>query len=396
MKFNKTGSLMAAIIWATVALSPLQADERIQSWTLVYESALSDAQRLAVMNQIVEFQDRGFIPLMMDSLDRLFREKIEKGDSTEVKYRKSLAILLTRELGNQMAGEAITLLYGIYSDSKDPFVQSEAAISLGKLRASEYAPRLIRDLADLSLSPPQGSDGRNEEILAYGLVTSLGLMKDIAAYEALFTATISWYSQISKVKSAAQAVLLEMSEDPTEVIAKLVTVLGKYEHKKAALDLELRSSAPVANKNRVARITLQESIRTHETDVMQKTAKVQLALAALDALEEGKDASPETVPLLKEIVLNKFSEDLILAAYRTAGSNTSDESARFLADALFQLNQQQKNGVNGETQRLYIRQIIASMVRQKNALTKEALKQAEFANHDSQVVREVKAALQAY
>lgn len=377
---------------------PVCADsERVQSWTLVYETALSDAQKLAVMSQIIDFRDRDFLPFMVKSLDRLEQENIEKGDSTQVQDKSTLAILLIRELGAQYATDAIPAMGKLYLYNKNVFVKSEAAISLGLLGAEEYLPAMLRELSGLNLAPPKdGTDSRNKEILAYGLVRALGNMKDMRAYAPLFLSTIAWYSPVSRVKSTAREMLQSLSGDPTVELMKIIPSLGDFGAREAALDLALESKALADKKNATARLVLSECIRAHVDDPMDKTNRAHLIMKCLKALEDGKDADPAGIDSFRIIIREAQSTDTMLSAYRTAGANSSDESARFLAENLIRFNDRQKSGLNTDDDRILIRQIVASMARQKNRLTRDALSQAEFASHDSQVVREIKAALQTY
>jgi len=360
----------------------------------MYQVSETDSQRLSIINKVVDFKDRAFAPLFVEALSGLYESRIEKGTPLEIRDRIDLAKLLVREIGNQRITEGEPLVKAVYLDVKEPFLKSEAAISLAKFGNQEMVPKLNRDLLDINLTPDPASS-RLQEVLAYGLISAFGLYKIPETYEAVFIASLSWYPRSSGIKQLAQSVLPLLSDDPKDFLANIIRGDRSYEYKLAALDAEKNSKAPKESKIFVAQTALSAGLEKHETDIMSKQGASNLRFNAITLLFDLQDASPESVPLLAKAIDYKYSADEQILAYRALGNNTSEESVKYLNSMLNFYNLRQQSALNTSADRVLIRQILASITKLANPLSKDVLTQAEVSNHDGQVVREIKLALQA-
>jgi HEAT repeat protein len=381
----KRMSLLLALV--ALACSYLSANEITAVWERIYRQSVSDEQRYAVMLKIMELKDKDFAPLISESLDKLFVSKIESADPSVTRTKIALAKLLVQELGNLRSADDAELVLNVYRDVKDPFLRSEAAVSLGKMRATDTVEILARDLSDLNLKPDQANP-RPKEILAYGLVQALDLMHSPAGFEPVFFASLGWYSGLSQVKESARAVLKTMIADPVPQLKQIIVKDADYGHKLMALDAAIGSTAPAESKNEIARIALDQGLNAHENDPQLKARLTDIRMRSIKMLVDNKDTAPATVALYRKILDNRESLfDEILVTYAALGKNASKDAVAVLVQRMDDFNNRQKSGKNTPDDRKLIMQILASIKETRSSEARPVLVEAQFSNHDGTVAR---------
>ncbi len=319
----------------------LFADEKTAVWERIYRNSVNDEMRYSVLLNIRELHDAQFGPLLTDALGELNSRRIEAGNSNEVEAKVRLATAIVQELGNLRETAASDQIFQTFRDTTQyPFLKAEAAMALGKIRATDYVPDLVRSLSDINLSPNRDK-ATAQEILAFGLVQALATMKSEAGFEPVFFASIGWYSGQRKVKETARDMLKILVDDPTDSLLKILPGQTKPSNKLKVLDAEDNSKASSARKALVALAALEDGVRASTTDVVELTQWSDLRKRALTMLVQGKDKTPAAAALFRlEYKAAALSRDTteILAVIQALGSNGTPESLSFLIELMSGFN----------------------------------------------------------
>ena len=390
IQFPARLAVLASLLCLTVG--SVFANEVTAVWERIYRQSVSDDQRYAVMLKIMELKNKDFAPLISESLEKLFTSKIESADITKTRTKIALAKLLIQELGNLRSADDAQLVGNVYLDVKDPFLKSDAAVALGKMRATDYAEKLSLDLTAINISPDQANPGP-KEILAYGLVQSLELMHSSIGFKPAFFASIGWYSNVRQVKDIARSAVKTMIEDPSPQLREIIVTDTDYSHKISALDATTDTNAPAASKNDIARIALGQGLNAHENDPQKKRQLAELRGKSIKILVANQDKAPETVSLYRRILEEKFSVDESLIAFVGLGRNASKDAVTLLIEKMTEYNERQKAKKNtSDDDRKIIMQIIQSLKDTKSPEAKNVLITATFSDHDGTVTRTAQAA----
>ncbi len=319
----------------------VHADEKSAVWERIYRNAVNDEMRYAVMLNIRELRDRQFGNLLIEALTDLLSRRIELGNNNEVEVKVRLATAIVQELGDLKEVASADQVYQVYKEVVNyPFLKSEAAMSLGKMRASDYIPNLARDLADTNLQPNRDKAAA-QEIVAFGLVQSLATMKDARGYEPVFFASIGWYSSQRKVKETSRAMLKIMVDDPTEPLLKIIQNQPTPVNKLKALEAEDESKAPATGKALVALAALEEGVRIVPQDIVEGTQWGDLRKKALAMLVSTKDKTPSAAVLYRQqyktAALARDTSE-ILSVLHVLGVNGTPESLTFLIELMSGFN----------------------------------------------------------
>lgn len=364
-------------------------NEDVVAWEQILNDVTTDEQRVSVIMKIMEFKDRDFTPVLVNALEKAVSVQEDVGTATEHANRNILKRLIVQELGNLKSIESAETVFRVYDGTKDAVLKSEAARSLGKMRATEYAERLSVDLAAINLAPV-ASDSKNREIVALALVESLASLRSPLGYEPVFLASIGWYSLSSGVKEAAKSAMLTMLDDPGDKINEIIAANPAIDVKSVALATLLASSASREKKIAGAAKTLRIAIDRSASDPVEMAAIGKLRVASIVALASLGDSSPENVPLYVAVIKmdkkNDATMDETLRAYVALGVNGSDDAALYLASVLSDYNEREKSKANTVRDKALLKQIVTSMAATKNPLVKNALVQAQFIDYDSGIL----------
>lgn len=388
-----------ALVFLTfvISLLPLGAQEVEAVWDRIYRSSTNDDQRLAVMAQILELKSRSFGPLLQESLLDLITRRIETGTPNEVSIKVTLSKKIIQVLGDIKMLEAAPEVYKVFEEVTDPILRGEALLTLGKMRAVEYAPALARQLTILNF-PPEASIARRGEILAFALVQCLELMKSAEAYEPVFFASIGWYSTRSRVREIAKNALTTMVDDPTESILRIINGNLDISPMISALEAAEASKAPQSNKAQVAQRTLAKALSLKAQNNSQRQFLSNLKIQTLKMLVINQDKSSQTAELLKQNFVEGYNENSdegeLLNTITALGSNGTETAVAFLSERLLSYNAREKNRLNTARDTRIVREIIAAMGRAKSPLAKPALMEMQFSGYSGDTVRQARAVLE--
>jgi len=330
-------ALVFLVLLLAAAGSFLYADEKSAVWERIYRNAVNDEMRYAVLLNIRELHDRQFGNLLTEALTDLVSRRIELGDNNAVEVKVRLATAIVQELGELKEVAAADQVFQVYKEiTSYPFLKSEAAMALGKMRALDYVPNLARDLADSSLQPDRDKAAA-QEILAFGLVQSLAMMKDSRGYEPVFFASIGWYSPQRKVKETAKSMLKVMVDDPTDSLLKIIQDQPTAPNKLRALEAEDDSNAPDSGKAKVALSALEDGVRVVPGNIVEATQWGDLRKKAMAVLVKAKDKTPTAAALYRQQyktagVAKDTTE--ILSILQLLGVNATPDSLAFLIELM--------------------------------------------------------------
>ncbi len=391
-------SLLLGAALALFGVNAFAINENVIVWEEIYKQMDSNAQRYQIMLKIMEFKDREFTPMLQSALDGLIASRLDLGSSGERHDKIELAKLLVTELGNLKSVEAAESVFAAYKDTADAVLKAAAAESLGNMRAAQYAENLAFDLAAINVGPV-ASQGRDQEIVALGLVRGLGAMRSPVGFEPVFLASFGWYSGKSAVKETAKDASAAMVDDPTESLLKVFLANPSLDIKLAALETELNSKAPTDKKRDMARQALAWGVDRAEDDAIRIRAVQKIRLTAMNGLVSLEDKSADTVPLLVRVFeMDKKNDATLEETARSLvamGVNGTDAAASYMASLLTTYNSRQRSQANTARDKMLIKQLLSSMQTAKNPLVKNALLQAQYINYDNGLLRQMEDVLKA-
>ncbi len=392
---KRTGSM---IIVSALMISLAAQTENAAVWEQLYRTVPDDEQRVALLNQAAEKRDRENIPIFEFALGEVISSRIDTGSTAQRHAKKRIARIAIQELVALNSRGSVELIHDVYTDTSDAALKSEAAVALGTLKAVEFIPRLVRDLTSIN-NGPVAARAREQETIAWGLVHALSLMGQAAGFEAVFMASLGWYSSPSKVRESAREALAVMVEDPTDPLLNIVIQHPEMDKKQAALEASLASRAPAERKAELASRALRIGIDRVANDAHARMAGSKLRVTALNALIASGDRNSSHVPLYLEVIALDRRDDATLEqtlkAYQALGVNGSDEAVRFMAARLTQYNALEKLKGNDARDKGLIRQLVISLGASGNPLARPALQEASFIDYDNAIARAIRDALQA-
>lgn len=378
-------------------VSSVFADEKSAVWERIYQNAVNDEMRYAVMLNIRELHDRQFGNLLMEALTELVSRRIELGNNNEIEVKVRLATAIIQELGELREVAAADQVYQTYKETVGfPFLRSEAVMALGKMRATDYVPNLVRDLSDINLQPDRDK-ATAQEIVAFGLVQALATMKDARGYEPVFFSSIGWYSPQRKVKETARAMLKIMVDDPSDALLKIVQTQPTAEGKMAALRAESESKAPDTGKAKVALAALDAGVGIIANTIVETTQWGDLRKEALKLLVQAKDKSPEAVVLYRQqyktAALARDTSE-ILSVLQAMGTNGTPEALNYLIELMEGFNVRASTpGLLTDFDVQQVRTILQAFRVASNPAARPVLIQAQYTEYTPAVKRDVKLVL---
>jgi len=359
----------------------LQADEKSVVWERIYDKALNDQMRYEVMVNIRSLREPAFVPLLVNALTDVISRRIELGNTNEVDAKVRLATQIIDALGDLNDSSVADLLFQVYKEIKTfPLLRSDAAMALGKARASDYAIDLAKALDSINLQPDR-DNAKAQEIVAFGLVQALAMMKDPVGFEPTFFASIGWYSPARKVKEIAKTMLKLIVDDPTESLVKIIKTQNNNLYKLRALEAEDDSKASPAQKSVAAMAALQEGVRLIANNIVESTRLSDLRKKALDMLIEYQDHTPEYVATYKDsyhtAVLAKDNSET-LKILQVLGVNGTPQAVALLTDKMQDFNRREDSKLTSVFDIQQIRTILQAFKLANSNAARPVLLEASF------------------
>jgi cellobiose-specific phosphotransferase system component IIA len=388
--------IITTVLLLAAAVFGFAGPEDLEIYTYLYDGALTNSEQLAILQNVEELNITGAGEFYAGALRRLVTGYQNIRDVTERSAADEQAVLLARLLGDEKYSAAAPDLWRMVESFQDPLVKAEALMSLGKIRAADFLPQVIKVLADLNTtSTPDLLTG---ERIAFGAIIALEKYQDPSGYLPVYFASVGWYSD--RIKSQARKSLPLILADPTEPMTQVIQSSGSdYQTKLAALQTIEDSGVANSAKAGVAVAALAEGHRASTNVVAQRTALNQMRKLAISMINRYGTEDEAAYPLL-ERSYKQFAErndgdrDEALDAIVTLAALGTDESARRLSSFLMTINQKLQSGTHTRKDEDLVREIIPALGRTGRPIARPALSSVTALNWTEAVKNLAREALQ--
>jgi hypothetical protein len=209
-------------------------------------------------------------------------------------------------------------------------------MALGRIRATNYLPQVIRVLDNLNLKPTP--DRLNGERVAFGAIISLEKFQDPSGYLSVFLASAGWYSQ--RIRNQATKSLPFIAQDPSPFMLEVVkSVKYDYPTKYLALQTIEKTNVDSKNKAEVAVAALAEGQKAVGNDVQLSTILANMRKQALNMINRYKPNDQSIYHLMERSYQNGFDLQEKILAVNAISSQRTDEAADLLSNFLKALNE---------------------------------------------------------
>jgi hypothetical protein len=358
-------ALAFLLLFAAAAAS---ADETAEVYQQLYKQAEGLPMKYAAARSIVDLKDKATAPILSGALEELLLAQQSYSARADADLYGRAVRMLAQALGDYKYAPAAPFLWDVVQQVPDPLASGEAMISLGKMRALDYAERIALKLRDLNLRPTEDRD--SGEKLAYSAIIALDKFKDVRGFSPVFFAADAWYPL--RVRQQAARSLPGISDDPTDPIKEIIGVESP-ERKVRALKAESESKASAPRKIEAAALALDLGHRKSPRDRAEAQLFSDLRKLALRMLISSKSAGPEPVDGCSASYELGFDDEERLLALSALGANGSDPAAMALRGIIVKLNDDQKAGISDETRNRMAKAAIENCAVAKNKLLRPAL-----------------------
>ena len=360
-------------------------------WTRLYNNSSTVQQKLAIMNNIVEQHDRDMIPVLREALSEELLTIQNISNSTERVNTYQLIELILGELATLKASGAADEVYSVSLEVNDPFIQAEAIRTLGRIGAAMYAEEIAFRLRNINLGITPFSVKEEIESIVSACVETLELLRRDVGYSPVFFTSLGRYS--SSVVKRAERALINMVDDPTELLREILTYESDFNVKYQVLLVADRSKAPEERKALLAKEALDQGLRFDTSDRRQQVFLSQMRTKAAEMLKSYAGADKAAFELLDQMVRKSFSMTESLTALEALGASTDDAAAALLADYLSELNGKRKEGYTFSTEKI-VRATINALGNTGSPVGRPALIEVEFSDWSGDTRRLAKSALE--
>ncbi len=363
------------------------ADEVTDVWSALYKRAKTLDQKYEIMQNIYALDNRDFIPFLTEALDELLQYKGGK-DLKRDQVHNNLEVLVVKKLGELKAEGAAPLIFTVVRDAKDPYLKSEAILSLGKIGAAQYASSVALILKDLNVY--RGENEQADEAIAYSCIKTLEMFKDPVGYVPILFASTAGYSR--KIKDAAEEALAAIVDDPSDILIQFIRDESSFRMKLEGLKYALVSNAPDNRKVQVAVEALRQGLINKPQDTEEETYLRELRTKALETFIMIKAQDINAIRLIEQILYMNVQVSEKVYAIEALSVFGNTEAVRTLIRFLTYQNNRQQSGVTSRDNRIAIATVRA-LGRMGNRLAYEELMRVKYAGYPAAVEREADAAI---
>jgi hypothetical protein len=353
----KKFTIVFILIFATAVLG-FSSSEEVQVYEYLYNTAPNHQGQLDILQNMSQARLTGAGEFYAKALRKLLADYKNIKDNTERTAAEDQAMLLAALLGAEKYTQAAPDLWLVVDAFAAPLVKAEALMALGKVRATNYLPQVIRVLESINASPT--SDRLNGERIAFGAIISLEKFQDPSGYLPVFFASTGWYSD--RIKSQATKSLPFIAQDPTPYMIQVVKGAG-FDYSAKYLALRTIESSKIDNKNKsdVAVAAFAEGWRSNTNDVNMRTTLAEMRKMAIGMINRYKTEDQAVYPLLERSYSQGYDATEKLNAISALASLATDESARRLAKFLADLNSKRQSGNITREDEQMVRAIIPAL-----------------------------------
>jgi len=332
--------------------------EEVQVYEFLYNAAPTNAGQLDILQNMVQSRLTGAGEFYAKALRKLLSEYKNIKDITQRNAADEQAMLLSTLLGAEKYTQAAPDLWLVVQEFSAPLVKAEALMALGKIRATNYLPQVIRVLEALNTAPT--ADRLNGERVAFGAIIALEKYQDSSGYLPVFFASTGWYSD--RIRSQAAKSLPFISQNPTPYMMEIVKGAG-YDYPTKYSALKTIEASKVSNKDKVsiAVAALNEGWRSSTSDVALRNILSDMRKMSISMINRYKTDDESIYPLLERCYTQGIDTQEKFSAIAALASQGTDEAARRLAKFLEVLNEKRRtNNITPEDEQM-VRAIIPAL-----------------------------------
>jgi hypothetical protein len=331
----------------------------------LYENSRTITDRLGILTALQTMKLTGAGEFYARALKRLVTDYptiLRSAPTVEKIAADDLGQILAALVGDEKYNPAAPDLWAIEQASSSPFVKAEALMSLGKLRAVEFLPQVVRVLADLNAAPPLGREEADSKgRIAIGAIIALEKFRDPSGYLPVFFMSVGAYPD--RVKAQATRSLVVILEDPSEILTNQVIKSASYAPsvKFQALQTIENANVPGASKSVAAVASLSEGWRAATNDIRQRTEIGRMRKVSIDMVRRYGSSDAAVYPLLERSYKEGLDDDEKLLSIQTLAVLATEDSVKLLNSFLMLINGRLSSGTNNRTDETMIREIIPAI-----------------------------------
>ena len=328
--------------------------EEIDVYRYLYRNSEKNIDQLDILQNMAEAKLTGageFYAWALRQLVLRYKNILasKDRDATTEKYAADeQAKILAALLGAEKYTPAAADLWYVVDGFTDPLVKAEALMALGKIRATNYLPQIIRVLDNLNLTPTKDPDDGGR--IAFGAIISLEKFQDPSGYLSVFLASVGWYPQ--RIKTQAAKSLPFIAKDPSPFMLNLIKS-PKYEYpiKLVALQTIEKTNVDNRNKSEIAVAALDEGHKAATGDVKLRGTIADMRKLALDMIRRYRSTDGTVYLLMRKSYTNRDSDQQEkIAAINAIAAQKTDAAAELLSEFLTTLNARYSTLNQEETQ----------------------------------------------
>ena len=377
-------------LFFVLLLPMLPADEVSAVWARAYRNAVNLEHRYAIMERIVDQDNREFIPLLDEALRDLVMMWEDLPSETDRAVHRRLVNLVTGELGRLKASQSAPVVYRVMAERDNAFQESIAITALAEMGARDYADRIAMRLKTLNMGAVEYTSREEIETVAASCVYALERLGQPEGYEPVFFASMAGYS--APVMKKIDRALGTMMDDPTDILKSILIEYTDPDIKIRALEEAARSKADPEKKIAVAAEALNQGLTINVESNRMAFALSRLRTGAAAMIRDTGIDSIDVSALLRIMLTRMFELNEILTCLEALGTQKNDMAAKTLADFL-QYHNQRPSDLRSEDDYRIVTATIQAMGNTGNALVIPQLAEVGFRDWNRPVRKAAEEAL---
>jgi hypothetical protein len=362
--------------------------EEMDVYVFLYNSAATNTAQLDILKSMAEAKLAGAGEFYAQALRRLLTELPNVKGSTERNAAEQQALILAALLGAERYTPSASDLWQLVETFDAPLVKAEALMSLGRIRATNYLPQVIRILNNTNVAPT--ADRLNGERVAFGAIIALEKFQHPSGFVPVFLAGTGWYS--NRIRDQAFKSLSFIATDPTPFMLEIIKGTAySYDVKLVALQTMEAADAAGQSKAQVALAALDGGWKAATNDSTQKSTLASMRKLALRMLTNNKTTETSVYPLLERSYTQAYDTEEQLLAIDAFAAMKSEESARRLSAYLSTLNGRWKQSAIRQEDERIVRALIPAIGRNGHPAGSAALNEVidvDWTDHVKRLARD--------
>ncbi|MCL2706121.1 MAG: HEAT repeat domain-containing protein [Spirochaetaceae bacterium] len=344
-----------------------------EMWLGLYDRIDTLEYKYSILQNVVDTEDRGLIPLFQKALDDTNLIVQSSLDNSDKKFFDEIQKISIKKLGDFKVIEAEEAIFRAYQHTNIILIQTESIVALGKMGSVRYLDDFIITLRNINMRTEGNTNMSDNEAIASALITYFENVKDEKSYEAVFYASTGWYSSRSGIKERAKNALKLISDDPSSILKNIIEKDPSFSNKILALSTENESSASSQQKSELAVAALNEGIRHITSSVAESMELLTLRLLACNMLSESSYKALAAVPYLERILFDNYDVSEKLTVIETLGTFKNNEAVATLTTYLKDQNKKQADGMSPFIDRRTVIATINALGNSENSAAQEEL-----------------------